>query len=105
MTSVRRGGSLPSDRLAPAYAGLPGGLCQCPHYGYVFKGRLRCSYPGTDWPDEVAFAGAVYFFPAGPTLAYEESSEVLELNPASALESLMDHFERMLAAGWTGDEE
>ncbi len=36
---------------------------------------------------------------------YEEPSEVLELNPAAALESLMDHFERMLAGGWTGDEE
>src|SRR5262245_36242247 len=25
----------------PVYASLPGGVCQCPHYGYVFTGRLR----------------------------------------------------------------
>ena len=78
-------------------------MCHCPHYGYVLKGALRCMYPGTDWPDEVAKAGDVFFFPAGHTLAYDEPSEVLELNPAAALESLMDHFERKMAAGWTGE--
>jgi len=53
------------------------------------KGRLRVTYPGCDWPDEVAATGDVFFFPAGHTLAYEEDSEVLELNPASALQALM----------------
>ena len=38
----------------PVYAGLPGGVCPCPHYGFVFGGRLRCTYPGTDRPEEVA---------------------------------------------------
>ena len=41
---------------------LPGGVCQCPHYGYMFKGRLRCEYPGTDWPDEVAETGDALLF-------------------------------------------
>ena len=76
-----------------AYERLPGHICQCPHYGYVFSGRLRCTYPGSDWPDEVAEAGDVYFFEAGHHLEYEEPSEVLELNPAHALEVLMDHVE------------
>jgi len=79
------------------YQGLPGGVCPCPHYGYMFKGRLRCRYPGSDWPDEVAKRGDVYFFRAGHVLIYEEPSEVLELNPASALQYLMDHIEK--AAG------
>jgi hypothetical protein len=68
----------------------------------MFTGRMRVTYPGSDWPDEVATAGDVYFFPAGHTLSYEEPSEVLELNPASALQALMDHFEKMMSAGWTG---
>ena len=78
---------------APVYQGLPGGVCQCPHYGYVFKGRIRSRYPDTDWPDEVASAGEVYFFPAGHVLSYEEETEALELNPAAALQTLMDHIE------------
>jgi hypothetical protein len=78
---------------APTYDFLPGGVCMCPHYGYVFKGRIRCVFPGTDWPDEVAEAGDVYFFRAGHHLIYEEATEALELNPADALEVLMDHVE------------
>lgn len=75
------------------YEGLPGGVCPCPHYGYVFSGRIRCHYPGSDRPDEVAATGEAYFFPAGHVLIYEEATEALELNPAAALQTLMDHIE------------
>jgi hypothetical protein len=85
------------------YQGLPGGVCQCPHYGYVFTGRMRAVYPGTDRPDEIAEAGDVYFFPAGHSLIYDEPSEVLELNPAAALQALMNHFEDKMASGWSGE--
>ena len=27
------------------FGGLPGGVCPCPHYGYIFEGRLRAKYP------------------------------------------------------------
>ena len=76
------------------YAALPGGVCPCPHYGYVFKGTVRCVYPGSDFPDEVAHEGDAYFFRPGHYLVYEEDeSEVLEWNPADALQFLMDHIE------------
>jgi hypothetical protein len=91
----------PGDHTA-AYQGLPGGVCQCPHYGYVFSGRIRCVFPGTDWPDEVAEAGDAYFFPPGHALIYELPTEALELNPAAALQTLMDHFEAVGRARATG---
>lgn len=81
------------------YEGLPGGLCPCPHYGYMFEGRLRCRYPDSDWPDEVAETGDVYFFRPGHVLVYEEPSKVLELNPAAALQLLMDHIEAKIRDG------
>ena len=90
----------PRADCSSGYVGLPGSLCPCPHYGYVFSGRLRAVYPGTDWPDEVASTGDVYFFPGGHTLIYEEPSEVLEFNPAAALQTVMQHFETMLSSGW-----
>jgi len=31
----------PPVDCTPGYQGLPGGVCHCPHYGYVFKGRLN----------------------------------------------------------------
>jgi hypothetical protein len=45
----------------------------------------------------VAETGDAYFFRAGHVLIYEEPSEVLELNPAAALQVLMDHIESMAA--------
>jgi hypothetical protein len=77
---------------------LPGGLCNCPHYGYVFAGTVRCVYPESELDDEVAGPGEVYFFRPGHYLVYEEDqSEVLELNPADALQFLMDHIERSIS--------
>lgn len=84
------------------YRGLPGAVCPCPHYGYVLTGRIRCVFPGTDWPDEVAEAGDVYFFPAGHALIYELATEAIELNPAAALQTLMGHFETVARAHTDG---
>ncbi|HEY6531576.1 MAG TPA: hypothetical protein VIY72_04695 [Acidimicrobiales bacterium] len=87
----------------PVYEGMPGGVCPCPHYGYVFSGRIRCDYVGSDWPEEVAEAGEVYFFQPGHVLHYDEPSEILEFNPAGALNLLMDHIEQQAARAVGGD--
>ncbi len=79
--------------------GMPGGVCPCPHYGYIFSGTIRATYPGTDLPDETATAGEAYFFPAGHVLIYEEATEALEINPAFALGQCMDAIERAAARG------
>ena len=77
---------------------LPGGVCPCPHYGYIFEGRLRAKYPGSDWPDEVIEAGEAYFIPSGHVLVYEEASRILELNPAHALGMCMDAMQKALSS-------
>lgn len=79
-----------TDRLG----GMPGGICVCPHYGYIFEGTIRATYPDTNLPDEVATAGEAYFFPAGHILIYEEATKAMELNPAYALQQCMDATER-----------
>lgn len=80
------------------FGGLPGGVCPCPHYGYIFEGQMRAVYPGTDWPDEVIEAGEAYFIPAGHVLKYEDPKgcRVLELNPAHALQMCMDAMQRAI---------
>ena len=83
----------------PVCAGLPGDVCPCPHWGYVFTGRFRATYPGTDKPEEVAEAGDAYYFEAGHVLIYDEPSEVLEINPPAELAVMMDHIERLATGG------
>ncbi|WP_019926690.1 hypothetical protein [Nocardia sp. BMG111209] len=74
---------------------LAGGVCMCPHYGYIFSGSIRAAYPGTTLPDEIATAGEAYFFPAGHVLIYDEPTRALELNPAFALQKLMDSLQKL----------
>ena len=42
--------------LEPLFKGLPGDQCQCPHWGYVIKGRLRYRFADCE---EVFGAGDV----------------------------------------------
>jgi hypothetical protein len=76
----------PADST-PLYAGLPGGLCPCDHYGYVFEGRIRARY--ADGTEEVVGPGEVYFIPKGHHLIYEEATHHLEINPHKELRELM----------------
>ena len=83
-------------------AGMPGGVCNCPHYGYVFEGRMRCTYPGTDKADEIASAGDIYYWPAGHVLVYETATVCFELNPAAAFHDFAGYGAR--AAAHTGGD-
>ncbi len=85
------------------HGGMPGGVCMCPHYGYIFSGSMRAVYPDTGRPDEIATAGEAYFFPAGHILVYDEPTSALEFNPAHALQACMDVMERMAKAQRTTD--
>lgn len=80
-------------------AGLPGGVCMCPHYGYVFEGRIECIFPGTDLPSETAAAGEVYFFPAGHVLNYLEPTRSLDFSPGHAFREVMDMMQRRARSG------
>ena len=72
----------------PLYAGLPGGVCPCDHYGYVFSGRIRARY--ADGTEEVIGPGEVYFIPRGHVLIYEAATHHLEINFHAQLRELME---------------
>jgi hypothetical protein len=64
-------------------AKLPDGRCQCPHWGYVTKGRQRLKYADHD---EVISAGDVYYLPPGHIPVVEEPLEVVEFSPLAEYE-------------------
>ena len=70
------------------YADLPGGVCPCDHYGYIFSGRIRARFP--DGSEEVIGPGEIYWIPKGHVLIYEEATHHLEINPHRELRMLMD---------------
>jgi hypothetical protein len=80
---------------APLFKGLPDDRCQCPHWGYVLKGRIRIRYADHE---EILNAGDVYYMAPGHLPRFEEDSEVVEFSPKGEYQKTMEVAERNLAA-------
>jgi mannose-6-phosphate isomerase-like protein (cupin superfamily) len=68
--------------LAPMLKGLPDDRCQCPHWGYVFNGRLTLRFADRD---EVYEAGDAFYIPPGHTPVAQAGSEFVQFSPSDAL--------------------
>lgn len=73
----------------PLLEGLPDGLCQAPHWGYVLKGSIHVTYK--DGHEETVHAGEVYHWPAGHTVRVDEDYEAIELSPKQEMGRVLDH--------------
>ena len=81
--------------LTPLFKGLPNDLCQCPHWGYVLKGRVGYTYPDHE---EIIEAGEAYYAPPGHTRQLYADSEVLEFSPSDELKKTIDVMTRNMEA-------
>ncbi len=70
----------------PMFKGLPADSCQCPHWGYVIKGRARVIYSDRE---EVLEAGDAYYLEPGHNLVVEEDGEIVEFSPAGEYQRTM----------------
>src|SRR5437868_1694332 len=64
--------------LTPLRKGLPNDLCQCPHWGYMFKGRQTVRYGDHE---EVFEAGDAFYMLPGHAPAAAAGSEFLIMSP------------------------
>jgi hypothetical protein len=81
----------------PMFKGLPDDRCQCPHWGYLIKGRMRIKYADHD---EVINGGELYYLPPGHIPVMEEDSEMVEFSPKGEYQKTMEVATRnMQAAG------
>jgi len=85
----------PGVDFTPLFKGLPGDLCQCPHWGYVLRGSLHLRY--ADGTEEVTRAGDTYYWPAGHTGWTEDGVTFLEFSPATQLRPVLDHLANQLS--------
>ena len=61
---------------------LPGGACQCPHWGYVIEGRLR--FVSGDL-EEVYETGDAFYIPPGHRPYVDAGTELLQFSPTEQL--------------------
>jgi hypothetical protein len=66
----------------PFMKGLPDDRCQCPHWGYVIKGKMTARYADRD---EVFEAGDAFYTPPGQVPVTNESgTEFVSFSPAKS---------------------
>ena len=85
--------------LAPLFVGLPDNHCQCPHMGYVVKGKLKFTF--RDGRVEVYEAGDAYYAPPGHLPYLYAGSEVVEFSPSAELQQTFEVIERNMASATT----
>ena len=80
----------------PLYKGLPDDRCQCPHLGYVLKGKVKFTF--ADGREEVYEAGEAYHAPPGHTPTLYAGSEIVEFSPTEPLQKTIEVVTRNMEA-------
>lgn len=77
--------------LTPLLQGLPNDQCPCPHWGYVFKGRMWWrSAEG----EEAHEAGDAFYVAGGHTSGADAGSEFVIFSPTAEIERVEEHMMR-----------
>jgi quercetin dioxygenase-like cupin family protein len=79
--------------------GLPDDRCQCPHWGYVFKGRLTWRFADRE---EVYEPGDAFYTPPGHTPQAAAGSEFVLFSPADELRATDEAMMRNMQAVQAG---
>jgi hypothetical protein len=74
--------------LRPALKGLPNGMCQCPHWGYVLKGKVRMHTQSGHQDFE---AGQAFYWAPGHAPEMLEDSEYVDFSPTEELDAVIRH--------------
>jgi hypothetical protein len=83
----------------PLFKGLPDDRCQCPHWGYVIRGRLRVRYADHE---ETVSEGDAYYMTPGHLPIFDEDTEVVEFSPRGEYQKTMEVAARNIGAIPTG---
>ena len=81
--------------LRPLVKGLPGDLCQCPHWGYMLKGRIRMHVQGGA---ETYVAGQAFYWGPGHAPEALEDSEYVDFSPRDEFAAVIQHVKAQAAA-------
>jgi hypothetical protein len=77
--------------MGPALVGLPGDLCQCPHWGYILNGRVMMR---TADGEEIYEGGQVFYWPPGHAPVALEDSEYVDFSPTDEFAKVIRHITR-----------
>ena len=73
----------------PLFEGLDGNLCQCPHWGYVLRGRLTTT--DASGIRETVSANDLFHWPPGHNVKVDEDAEIVMFSPQREHCHVIDH--------------
>jgi hypothetical protein len=72
--------------LTPLLKGLPNDRCPCPHWGYVFKGRIKMRFADRE---EIYEAGDAFYAPPGHVpVTNEPGTQYVQFSPLEKMREL-----------------
>jgi hypothetical protein len=74
--------------------GLQEDMCQCPHWGFMTKGKLKMRTPHGD---EVYEAGDAYYWAPGHVPEALEDTEFMEFSPADDFAEVIGHVKEQMS--------
>ena len=74
--------------LGPALAGLEGGHCPCPHWGYMLSGSLVMRTPAGE---QTFRAGEAFYWAPGHAPVAMEDCSYIDFSPTAELRMVLDH--------------
>jgi hypothetical protein len=82
--------------IGPLLRGLPGDLCQAPHWGYLVEGAVTVTY--TDGSTERMSAGEMFYWPPGHTVRVDDKAELVMFSPQREHDEVLDHMREKLGS-------
>ncbi len=75
--------------LRPMLAGLERDHCQCPHWGFVLRGRLTTT--DANGSQETVSANDLFYWPPGHNVRVEADAEIVMFSPQHEHSEVIDH--------------
>ncbi len=73
----------------PLFEGLEGNLCQCPHWGYVLRGRIIAT--DANGVQETVNANDLFYWPPGHNVRVEADAEIVMFSPQAEHTHVINH--------------
>jgi hypothetical protein len=73
----------------PLFAGLEDDLCQCPHWGFVLKGRITTT--DAKGGRETVCANDLFYWPPGHNVKVDADAEIVMFSPQREHGEVIEH--------------
>lgn len=77
----------------PLFQGLEGNLCQCPHWGFVVRGRLTTT--DATGVSETVNANDLFYWPPGHNVKVDADAEIVMFSPQREHTHVINHMIEM----------